>query len=114
MPLDNIWVLENEFNHNEFSEPLINNQKGAFTAVCCYNYYEDTQPTYGNDPRVISGKLRRIYNSGQKEFLFRLDSIALNSFIAPILLCQNPNQPPVTNAFEIDFQDILKRVTTFI
>ena len=33
LPLDNIWILENEFNHNEFSEPLINNQKGAFTAA---------------------------------------------------------------------------------
>jgi hypothetical protein len=180
---DNIWIMENEFNHNKFDDNVtLDKQKGAFTAagkkvektilyhhnnrlyilliemkrtisprkmkedvikkyenslstlalflcthniiptfesakifpiaICCYNYYEDTQPNYSNDPITISKQLRETHKNNKSEFLFDVNPIALSRMRVPILLCQNPNQSPVTLAFEIDFQDILKRAMT--
>jgi hypothetical protein len=33
IPLENVWIFENEFEQQKFSEKLINDQKGAFTSA---------------------------------------------------------------------------------
>ncbi len=187
IPVENVWIFENEFGQQTFIEKLINDQKGAFTSagkkvektiiyynsnrlylfmiemkrvisprkmqedvvkkfenslsslsvfisahfyfpqlenatiypvgICCYNYYDDPQPSYNRDPKRIAGRVREaLGNNGEKNILLLLtiEPIGLNKMKIPVLFCQNPNRNPVTKSFTIELeQDIILPLSDF-
>ena len=94
--------------------PTFKNTELVPIGVLCYSYDEveihgfsdksSTQPTFYQHFTTTKGNDMKI----------TVEPVSLQPYRIPIVFCQNPNQSPVTNSFEIDFESILKRVTTFI
>jgi hypothetical protein len=92
--------------------PTFQNTELVPIGVLCYSYdevaiygYSDkspTQPTFYQHFTTTKGSDMKV----------TVEPFSLQPYRIPIIFCQNPNQSPVTPAFEIDFQDILKRATT--
>jgi hypothetical protein len=74
--------------------------------ICCYNYYKDTP----DDDRGIStdgGKFRETIKNNEKKLVQKIVPISLNQMMIPVLVFKNPNNP-VTESFDLDFNDFLK------
>lgn len=152
IPLENVWIFENEFGQQTFIDKLINNQKGAFTSagkkvektviyynsnrlylfmiemkrtisprkmqedvvkkfenslstlsvfisahfdfpqfenaqiypvgICCYNYYDDPQPSRNRDPKRVAGRVRQKYSNGERLILLYIEPIGLNKVLS--------------------------------
>jgi len=172
IPLNNVWIFENEFGQQTFIDKLINAQKGALTSagkkvektiiyyhsnrlylfmiemkrtisprkmqedvvkkfentlstlsvfisahfdfpqfekaqiypvgICCYNYYDDPQPSYNRDPKRIAGRIRKKYSEGERLIPLEIEPIGLNRMMIPVFLLENPSQNPVTKHFTIE------------
>jgi len=89
--------------------PNIKNTKIFPIGVCCYNYYEDNNTNKNNDPRRITGRVRKKYNSGQRLFNLKVEPLSLNTMEIPVFFIQNPNTDPVTTFFDIDFKQIIDK-----
>jgi hypothetical protein len=46
--------------------------------ICCYNYYDDPQPSYNRDPKRIAGRVRKKYSEGKRLIKLFVEPIGLN------------------------------------
>ena len=91
-----------------FDFPQFENAHIYPVGICCYNYYEDPQPSYNRDPKRIAGRVRQQYSEAERLILLSIESIGLNKMKTPVFFCQNPNKNPVTTHFEIEWdKDIM-------
>ncbi|MDI9882691.1 hypothetical protein [Flectobacillus longus] len=81
-------------------------------ALFCFNEENfDNGYSDRSEPRKL---LKTKYVEGdQTQFLMKVEPLTLNRLMIPVLLFANPNTP-ITNSFEIDFQNILGRVNQLI
>lgn len=177
IPLNNVWIFENEFSTQQFSNDIIKSQGGAFTShgkkvektiifhnggklylfmiemkreisprkmhedvirkfeqslstlavfisahydfpefidstiypvgICCYNYYNDPQPNYNRDVNRTAGRVRKMYEEGNRMIPLSIEPLGLNKMMSPILFYENPNREPVTKIFNVDLCDVM-------
>jgi len=92
-----------------FDFPTFEDTKIYPIGVCCYNTYEDKDPTFYRDPKSLAGKFRNKYAEDKRELLLEVSPLSLNRMTIPVLLFENPNMPK-TKAFELDFNEIIRKV----
>ncbi|MCP4107120.1 MAG: hypothetical protein GY749_16530 [Desulfobacteraceae bacterium] len=78
--------------------------------ICCYNYYEDLNPSRNRDPKRIAGNVRIKYANGDRLILLPIEPIGLNRMKSPIFFFENPNRNPVTKGFTIELDDIITEI----
>jgi hypothetical protein len=76
--------------------------------VCCYNYYEDKDPTDSRDLKSVGGNFRKKYEEGHRAMTVLIEPLSLNAMRIPVLWFENPNKPISTN-FELDFNEIISQ-----
>lgn len=92
--------------------------------ICCFNRdhtnkdtsHEKYKNTNKSERRPDSGSqttfTEKYIKDAKKEFYLEIAPKALSILNIPVVLCKNPSQSPITNNFQIDFNDIIKRATT--
>ncbi len=91
-----------------FDFPQFENAHIYPVGICCYNYYEDPQPSYNRDPKRTAGRVRQKYSDGERLILLEIESIGLNRMKIPVFFLENPHQNPVTKHFTIELdKDIM-------
>ena len=101
------------FMSAHFDFPTFQQSQIFPVGICCYNYYRDTDPDYDRDIKQVAGAFRNNYDKGKREMLLEIEPLSLNRLRIPVLLFENPNAP-VTNSFELPFNEIMRRILTML
>jgi len=69
-----------------FDFPQFENAHIYPVGICCYNSYEDPQPSYNRDPKRIAGRVRQQYSEAERLILLSIESIGLNKMKTPVFM----------------------------